>query len=64
MEQQSDAPPYTVSEVAKKLRFTPPVIRKAAREGRLPAFRVGREWRFPPARIDRLVKHGAELAEE
>ena len=36
----------TVREVAKYLRMKPVTIYKHAQGGKLPAFKVGREWRF------------------
>ena len=37
---------YLVDEVSKYLRFHPHTIRKMAREGQIPAFKVGNQWRF------------------
>ena len=37
---------YLVDEVSKYLRFHPHTIRKLAREGKIPAFKVGGQWRF------------------
>lgn len=43
----SDTQPFwTVEEVAKYLRLEPETIRSMAREGKLPAIKVGRVWRF------------------
>jgi excisionase family DNA binding protein len=36
----------SVSEVAEWLGWHPDVVRQAARVGRLPARRIGKEWRF------------------
>ena len=37
---------YLVDEVSKYLRFHPHTIRKLAREGKIPAFKIGGQWRF------------------
>lgn len=37
----------TTREVAWRLRVSTSTVRRMAREGRLPALRVGRLWRFP-----------------
>jgi len=37
---------YTASETAAFLHITPHGVRKMAREGRIPAHRVGGQWRF------------------
>ncbi len=42
----------TVREVAKYLRMKPVTIYKHAQEGRLPAFKVGKSWRFKKTTID------------
>jgi excisionase family DNA binding protein len=39
-------PLWTVDEVAQFLNFKPGTIREMARKGKLPAIKVGREWRF------------------
>jgi excisionase family DNA binding protein len=38
----------TAEDLAEKLHVTPAMIRKLAREGRLPSFRVGTAVRFDP----------------
>lgn len=38
----------TAEDLAEKLQVTPTMIRKLAREGRLPSFRVGTAVRFDP----------------
>ena len=36
----------TVKEVGEALRVHPSTLYRLVREGRIPAFRVGSEWRF------------------
>ena len=50
--------PYGVAEVAAELDVSETVVRAAARSGQLPAFKVGREWRFPKCKIDALRDDG------
>lgn len=42
----------TVPQVAERLGLHPESVRKMVREGRLPAFKAGRSWRFDPAEIE------------
>ena len=37
----------TTAEAAKLLKVSPSTVQKLAREGSLPAFKVGKQWRFP-----------------
>ncbi len=37
---------YLVEEVSEYLRFHPHTIRRLARQGKIPAFKVGGQWRF------------------
>lgn len=41
----------TAEELAETLQVTPTMIRKLAREGRLPSFRVGTAVRFDPKMV-------------
>ena len=42
----------TVPQVAEILGLHPESVRKMIREGRLPAFKAGRSWRFDPADLE------------
>jgi len=44
----------TAAEVGARLRLPLSTVYYLAKGGKLPAFRVGRSWRFPRAEIDRL----------
>lgn len=37
---------YTTEEIAEVLNMAVTGVRKMAREGRLPAYRIGKHWRF------------------
>lgn len=43
---------YTAEEIAKYLKLHPYTIRRLAREEKIPAFRVGGQWRFRKDEID------------
>jgi excisionase family DNA binding protein len=50
------APPneiLTIDEVAEYLRLTPQTIYKWAQEKRIPAVKLGKEWRFRRSVIDK-----------
>lgn len=48
---------YTVEEVAKALKFHPYTIRRLIREGKIPAFKVGGQWRFRKDEIDNWTRN-------
>jgi excisionase family DNA binding protein len=45
----------TIEEVAEYLRLTPQTIYKWAQEKRIPATKLGKEWRFRKSIIDRWL---------
>lgn len=46
----------TVTEVADLLRINKSTVYRMAKQGRLPATRVGRQWRFHKSVLDRLLE--------
>jgi excisionase family DNA binding protein len=46
---------FTVQELATYLRMRPVTIYKHAKTGKLPAFKVGANWRFKKTTIDRWI---------
>jgi excisionase family DNA binding protein len=48
---------YTVEEVAKALKIHPYTVRRLVREGKIPAFKVGGQWRFRKDDIDKWFKN-------
>ncbi len=44
---------YTAEDVAQYLKLHPYTVRRLAREKKIPAFRVGGQWRFRKDEIDR-----------
>jgi excisionase family DNA binding protein len=45
----------TLEEVAQYLRLKPQTIYKWAQEGRIPAAKLGKEWRFRRSVLDRWL---------
>ena len=46
---------YTVEEVAQALKLHPYTIRRLCREGKIPAFKFGGQWRFKKEDIEKLT---------
>lgn len=53
----------TAQEVAKYLRIHPYTVKRLARAGKLPGFKVGDQWRFKKEDIDLLSKKSAKIGE-
>ena len=52
LEDRPDHPPLlTPSQAAERLRLHPKTVVRMARDGRLPAVKVGAGWRFHPDRL-------------
>jgi excisionase family DNA binding protein len=52
------SPIMTTAEVAQYLRIHPSTVYKLVREGKLPAFKVGSDYRFNKSEIDdRIGEH-------
>ena len=45
-------PVWDCEEAAQFLRIHPATVKRLARSGRLPGFRVGNRWRFRPSELD------------
>ena len=48
-------PIMTVDEVAEYLHLHPLTVRRLARDGEIPAFKVGRQWRIKRELLDRWI---------
>lgn len=55
---------FTVQELAKYLKMKPVTIYKHAKEGKLPGFKVGANWRFKKATIDNWISSQEEKENE
>jgi excisionase family DNA binding protein len=47
---------FTAEEIAEYLRLHPYTVRRLARTKKIPAFRVGGQWRFRKDEIDKWSK--------
>lgn len=54
----------TTEEVSKYLRLSIQTVKQRARDGRMPAARIGRSWRFLKREIDEWLTDGADLYEK
>jgi excisionase family DNA binding protein len=52
----------TVHDVAEYLRLSEAKVYKMANEGRVPALRIGKSWRFKRELIDEWIRRETELA--
>ncbi|NLX96713.1 MAG: helix-turn-helix domain-containing protein [Rhodopirellula sp.] len=50
----------TIEELSKYLKISRSTLYKLAQEGKLPAQKVGRHWRFHREAVDEWLKHKAE----
>jgi excisionase family DNA binding protein len=46
----------TTKEVAKYLDIHPLTVHKYAREGKIPAFKIGTDWRFHKRHLDKWIE--------
>lgn len=49
---------YTVEEVAEALKIHPYTVRRLCREGKMPCFKVGGQWRFSKSEIQEWINKG------
>jgi excisionase family DNA binding protein len=54
-------PLLTIPETAKVLGVSEDTVEALIRQGRIPAFRVGRQWRVDPKRLDEWM--GQQIAD-
>jgi len=47
---------YTVEEVAKSVKLHPYTVRRLCREGKIPAFKFGGQWRFKKDVLDKWLE--------
>jgi excisionase family DNA binding protein len=59
-----DSDVLTAQEAASYLRLCPDSIKRKARASELPAFKVGRQWRFRKADLDEWIARGGTRYEE
>lgn len=49
---------FTVEELAKYLKLHVYTVRRLARDGKIPSFKAGGQWRFRKDEIDKWSKKG------
>lgn len=59
----SGAEIMTAKQVAEYLQMSQITVCRLAREKKLPGLKIGKEWRFPKALIDRLIASGSNFEE-
>lgn len=48
----------TLEQIAEYLQMSTSSIYKMAQKGKIPAYKVGRQWRFKKEEIDRWIEEG------
>ena len=56
MKEKKNKEILTAKEVADYLNLHPLTVHKYAREGKIPAFKIGTDWRFHKKYIERWIK--------
>ena len=51
----------TTEAFARQLQWHPESVRRACRQGRLAAVKLGNGWRIPPDVAEHVMKHGIPL---
>ncbi len=51
----------TAKEVADYLNLHPLTVHRYAREGKIPAFKIGTDWRFHKQHIERWIQEKVEF---
>lgn len=54
---------FTVEELARYLKLHEYTIRRLAREGKIPSFKAGGQWRFDKLEIQKWAQKGTENKE-
>ena len=50
-----EKPYLSIQEVAERFGINPTTVYRLANQGKLPAFKVGNQWRFSEARLEEWV---------
>lgn len=51
---------YTAEEIARYLRVHPYTVKRLARAGKIPGFKIGEQWRFDTKEIEEWRKNQGE----
>jgi len=52
----------TAKEIAEYLKIHPLTVHRYAREGKIPAFKIGTDWRFHRKHIERWIRQKVSRA--
>ena len=52
---------YTADEIAEYLRVHPYTVKRLARAGKIPGFKVGEQWRFDVQEIEEWKKNRGKV---
>jgi excisionase family DNA binding protein len=53
---QTNTPPFwTVADVAQRFGVNVTTVYRLVKRGKIPAFKIGNQWRFDPARLQEWV---------
>ena len=56
-------PWFSVEEIAEHLKISKETVYRWLEKGKIPAHRVGKQWRFKPSEVDEWVKSGSASEE-
>jgi excisionase family DNA binding protein len=59
MTEENSALMMTIDEVAEYLNLHPLTVRRLARDGKIPAFKVGRQWRVKRGLLDQWIEENS-----
>ena len=62
LHQEEDGRMMTVHEMAQYLRLSEAKVYQMARDGMIPAVRIGKSWRFKKEMVDEWIRREAEFA--
>jgi len=54
-------PVWNCHEASRFLRIHPVTVKRLARQGKLPGFRIGNRWRFRPSELDAWARSSVPL---
>lgn len=59
----TDKPYLSIQEVARRFRVNTTTVYRLVKQGRLPAFKVGNQWRFSTRRLEEWVADRERVGE-
>ena len=55
---------WNCTEAARFLRLHPKTVKRMARLGQIPGYRLGRRWFFRPSDLDAMLRSGVSSSEQ